>query len=228
MNPKDALILVIFSIFLGVVMFGQSSSDSYKGEKNLLSAGIEKDTTTSVRGKTALFIGDSHTANHSFGWQKQLCDSTGMIMRNVSVGGKTTDWMLNEAVYGINDNIDFLFLYGGANDMYTGAMSPNDCLVNLQKIVNIAHSRRIKTIVITGFDPLKVVTANKNDYKSRYAHLQSLMLQKLQNCTVIDCRDIIKREDCSDPLCHMKKTGHQKITNQIIKDLRLLTIPITH
>lgn len=227
MNLKDTSILVIFSIFLGVVMFGQRATDSPLDEGISKTDSSTRDTATSVRGKIALFIGDSHSANHQFGWQKQLCDSTGLIMRNVSAGGKTTDWMLNEAVYGVNDNIDFLFLYGGANDMHSGAMSPNDCLVNLQKIVNVAHSRGIKVIVITGFDPQKVVTANKSSYKNRYAHLQFLMLQKLQNCTVVDCRKIIQREDCSDPLCHMKKTGHRKIANQIIQDLHLLTISTT-
>ena len=32
-----------------------------------------------VRGKKALFIGDSHTANHGYGWQVQLCKATGLI-----------------------------------------------------------------------------------------------------------------------------------------------------
>ena len=51
---------------------------------------IGLDTVISVRGKKALFIGDSHTANHANGWQVLVCKQTGMKMKNVSESGKTT------------------------------------------------------------------------------------------------------------------------------------------
>ena len=37
---------------------------------------VPKDTICDVKDKTALFIGDSHTSNHSVGWQIILCKKT--------------------------------------------------------------------------------------------------------------------------------------------------------
>lgn len=221
MNFKDISILIIFSLFIGMMMFGRSTQDS---PQPMQEQPIPEPDSPNVQGQTALFIGDSHTANHQFGWQKQLCQKTGMIMKNVSAGGKTTDWMLNEAVYGINDDIDHLFIYGGANDMYSNYMSPEDCIVNIQKIVNLATSRGIKTYVLTGFDPNKVVRVNRPKYIQRYTSLQELMLQDLKKCVVIDIRNSVDIEDCADALCHMKRPGHRKIANTIINTLRLKTL----
>lgn len=221
MNFKDISILIIFSLFLGVVMFGQSAQDTSQPMQE--QPRLEPDSPN-VQGQTALFIGDSHTANHQFGWQKQLCQRTGMIMKNASVGGKTSDWMLNQAVYGINDHIDYLFIYGGANDMYSNYMSPEDCIAIIQKIVDLASSKGIKTYVLTGFDPNKVVRVNRPKYIVRYTRLQELMLRDLKGCVVIDIRNSVGIEDCADALCHMKKPGHRKIANTIIRSLRLQTI----
>ena len=54
------------------------------------------DTVISVKGKKALFIGDSHTTA-DYGWQHQVCKKTGMSYLNTSVGGKQTYWMLETA-----------------------------------------------------------------------------------------------------------------------------------
>jgi hypothetical protein len=142
-------------------------------------------------------------------------------MKNASVGGKSTDWMLNEAVYGINEKIDHLFIYGGANDMYSNYMSPEQCIGNIQKIVNLASTRGVKTYVLTGFDPKKVVRVNRPKYIQRYTRLQELMLQDLKGCKVIDIRNSVVIEDCADALCHMKKPGHTKIASTIIDTLSL-------
>jgi hypothetical protein len=217
---KDSLILIAFCLFAGLLLFGKNNypapqipqaEDTIVAKKN-------------VAGKKALFIGDSHTSNHSFGWQKQLCEKTGMIMKNVSVGGKTTDWMLNEGVYGMDNTIDFLFIYGGANDMYGAYMKPEDCLDNIQRLVNLGNGRGAGVIVMTGFSANKVVTVSNPGYKLRYAKLQSLMLSDLKGCDVVDCRGIIEKSDCSDGLCHMRKSGHTKMAMSVIEQLNLDTI----
>lgn len=178
---------------------------------------------TNMEGKQALFIGDSHTANHSYGWQKVLCDNTRMKMKNVSVGGKTTYWMLNQSVYGMNKSIDILFIYGGANDMASTSIAPDECIDNIQRMVNLGRSYGIPVVVMTGFDP-KVITLNNPGYKSRYATLQKLMLSHLKGCTVIDCRSTIVLKDCGgDPLCHMARSGHKKMAEKVIQDLRFQT-----
>ena len=74
------------------------------------------DTVVSVRGKKALFIGDSHTAA-DYGWQHQVAKKTGMSYLNTAVGGKQTGWMLEQAKQKVTEYFDYCFIYGGANDM---------------------------------------------------------------------------------------------------------------
>ncbi len=50
---------------------------------------IDTPTVVNVKDKTALYIGDSHTANHNAGWQVQLSKAVGFKMINASVGGKS-------------------------------------------------------------------------------------------------------------------------------------------
>ena len=76
------------------------------------------DTVVSVRGKKALFIGDSHTANHDWGWQVIVCKKTGLILNNTAVIGKHLPWMVNVANMGVTKNFDYCFIYGGANDIH--------------------------------------------------------------------------------------------------------------
>jgi len=179
----------------------------------------------SMEGKLALFIGDSHTSNHSYGWQKVLCDNTRMAMKNVSVGGKTTYWMLNQSVYAMNESIDIMFIYGGANDMAASSIAPDECIDNIQRMVNLGKGYGIPVVVMTGFDP-KVITLNNPGYKSKYVTLQRLMLTHLKGCTVIDFRSSIVLKDCGgDPLCHMARSGHRKIAEKVIKDLNYRTFP---
>ena len=184
---------------------------------------IPKDTLISVKDKTALIIGDSHSANNTNGWQKVLCDKTGMKMINASVGGKTTYWMLDMALYKINNNIDYCFVYGGANDMYSNGIKPVHALRNIQGIVKMCNGRGIKCYVITGFDPKKCTKTNNVNYPSRYSTLQKMMLDSIKGATVFDTR-VVERTDCWDALCHMAPSGHKKIADKIIQDGKFKTI----
>ena len=66
---------------------------------------IKQDTVVSVKGKKALFIGDSHSAA-DYGWQHQVCKKTGMTYLNTAVGGKQTAWMLQEAKLKVTEYFD--------------------------------------------------------------------------------------------------------------------------
>lgn len=184
---------------------------------------IPKDTLVSVKDKTALIIGDSHSANNTNGWQKVLCDKTGMKMINASVGGKTTYWMLDMALYKINDKIDYCFVYGGANDMYSSGIKPVHALRNIQGIVRMCNGRGVKCFVLTGFDPVKCTRTNNPNYPGRYAKLQQMMLDSIKDATVIDTR-VVNIKDCWDNLCHMAPSGHKKIAEKIIHDGKFRTI----
>ena len=179
------------------------------------------DTQISVKNKISLFIGDSHTANFKNGWQRVLCDKTGMICKNAAVSGKTTYFMLNMSVYKLSKDIDYCFVYGGANDMYTNTITPQEAVDNIKLIAKGCRAQGIKCVVLTGFDPAKCTRTTNPNYVSKYVKFQELLLTEYMNgATVIDTR-VVSRSDCWDDLCHMNPNGHRKIANKIIEDLNL-------
>jgi hypothetical protein len=174
------------------------------------------DTVNDIRGKRALFIGDSHTANHGYGWQVQLCQATGLIQNNISVGGKTTSWMLQQAQMCVTSNYDYCFIYGGANDMYNSHISAGMAFNNIQYMVNICKYKGVKPIVLTGFDYSVCTRTENKAYPGKGAELQRMLLGQLQNATVVDTR-VVYRSDCGDALCHMNYSGHQKMAQAVIR-----------
>lgn len=216
------LMLVYFFLIFGLVVASTSLTiekeykPSFTQPKDTI---VFVDTLVNVKDKTALIIGDSHSANNTNGWQKVLCDKTGMKMINASVGGKTTYWMLETALYKINNSINYCFVYGGANDMYSSGIKPVDALKNIQGIIRMCNGRGIKCYVITGFDPEKCTRTNNPKYPGRYAKLQKMMLDSIKDATVIDTR-VVERTDCWDALCHMAPSGHKKIADKIIQDAK--------
>lgn len=178
------------------------------------------DTINDVRDKRALFIGDSHTANHNYGWQIQLCQATGLRQNNISVGGKTTSWMLQQAKMSINSNYDYCFIYGGANDMYNSHISASMAFNNIQYIVNICKFKGVKAVVLTGFDYSVCTRTGNVSYPVKGKELQEMLLGQLQNAIVVDTR-VVSRSDCGDALCHMSYSGHKKVAEKVIKDLAL-------
>lgn len=180
-----------------------------------------KDTPVVVN-KTALFIGDSHTANHQFGWQVQLCKQTGVKYKNVSVSGKSTGWMVLMAKQHLYKGLGYCFIYGGANDMW-GGIEPRVAFDNIQYMVELCAAKGVKAVVLTGFDAKKVTKTNNLGYPERYSRFQKLLLDSLKGATVVDTR-VIDRGDCWDGLCHMNYGGHKKIAEKIIKDLEFKKI----
>jgi len=222
MKIKDAIILTFGSLFLGwAVLHTKPLTPS---QAKPMPAITTLDTLTSVKGKTALFIGDSHTANHQSGWQKQLSDSVGFNMINPSEVGKTTYWMLNMALYKLNDKIDYCFVYGGANDMYSNNISIEEAIENIKGITRMCSKLGVKCYILTGFDPITCTRTKNSRYALRYATFQRLLLEEsFEGAVVIDTR-VVARTDCWDGLCHMNPKGHKKIAQKIIKDLKLKKI----
>lgn len=220
MKLKDYVILTGCSLFMGwaIVESHPSNIDPLAvGTLAVPQDTIPKDTQISVKGLNALFIGDSHTSNYSKGWQKVLSDSVGFKMDNASVGGKTTYWMLEIALYKINDKVDYVFVYGGANDMYSNHITPQAAVDNIKGIARMATKRGAKCIVLTGFDPYKCTRTKNKAYPSRYAKFQQLLLtQDMDGAKVVDVRGVVNRLDCWDNLCHMNPNGHRKIGEFVI------------
>ena len=223
MRIKDAFILAALSLTLGwaVVESKPTATHSPNTIKQVVDT-IKQDTVISVKGKKALFIGDSHSAA-DYGWQHQLCKKTKMTYLNTAVGGKQTAWMLEEAKAKVTEYFDYCFIYGGANDM-AGTRPPMKSVKNIQAIVNICNRHGVTPIVITGFDPVTCIDIKGRDvykgYPQRYAKFQQCLIDSIKGAVVVETH-CISRTDCGDFLCHMTASGHKKMCNFIISACRL-------
>jgi lysophospholipase L1-like esterase len=224
MNIKDKLLLTISSLMVGWMIVHAQPRTIDKPLPLIDTTVIDTPIILNVKGKTALFIGDSHTANHNNGWQKVLSDKVGFNMINVSILGKTTYWMVNEAVYRLTNEIDYCFVYGGANDMYTSSITVKEAIQNIKGIARICNNLGIKCIILTGFDPVKCTRTSNPRYAYKYAELQRILLSEyMEGARVIDTR-VVDRVDCWDGLCHMNPAGHRKVAEKVIKDLHFQKI----
>jgi hypothetical protein len=231
MNIKDGILLMLASLVFGWVLLKATPpiKDIIEIEQPIdntpLSATIPSiktiniDTVNDIRGKRALFIGDSHTANHNYGWQIQVCQATGLVQNNIAVGGKTTSWMLQQANMYLTPNYDYCFIYGGANDMYNSHISAVSAFNNIQAIVNMCNYKGVKAVVLTGFDYSVCTRTDNRMYPVKGAELQRMLLSQLRGAQVVDTR-VVYRGDCGDALCHMSYSGHQKTAKAVISACR--------
>ena len=170
MRIKDGVFLMALSFIVGYVVV-----ESKPAVRDPLAWGelpqvdtikqdtIKQDTVISVKGKKALFIGDSHSAA-DYGWQHQVCKKTGMTYLNTAVGGKQTAWMLQEARAKVTPYFDYCFIYGGANDMASNR-PPMNSVKNIQAIVNLCNKAHVTPIVITGFDPVTCINITASGHR---------------------------------------------------------------
>ena len=224
-NLVKAIILVIVIGVLGFI-----TSWSVWGQENKITDTVKidtvkvkpQDTIVDVKGKYVLFIGDSHTSNPG-GWQTILSNETKMRMNNISVGGKTTGWMLERAKESIHEGLDYCFIYGGANDTYNSKITIESAVKNVQKIVNICNSKGVIPVVITGFNPLVCINTPENpNYPLKYSNFQNELVNKIEGANVV-ITHVVDRKDCWDGLCHMGPSGHRKIAQHIIKKMKFKT-----
>jgi len=221
MRIKDAIILFFASLILGWAI-----AETHPKIADPMAVGsiaipsqqdtiiVPKDTIVDVKDKTALFIGDSHTSNHSAGWQVVLCKKTKLRMNNISVVGKTTGWMLERARLNLSSNYDYCFIYGGANDMYTQSITVKQAVNNIKQIVKLCKAHNVKPVILTGFDPIKCTRTSNVNYGPKYAKFQQTLLDSFGSM-VVDTR-VIEREQCWDYLCHMNPEGHRKVAEKVI------------
>jgi lysophospholipase L1-like esterase len=117
-----------------------------------------------------MFVGDSHSAGPEWTWNYLIAkDHPEWDVTQLAVGGKRTDWMLQNLQTKLNEKkYDLVFIYGGANDV----MSPQPIstpISNIQKMVDLVNGQGGKAIVLTGFDsetifnPEKVTTTKYCD-----------------------------------------------------------------
>ena len=224
-NLVKAIILVIVMGILGFITSWKVWGNNKPIEDTIKIDTVKvkpQDTIVDVKGKYVLYIGDSHTSNPN-GWQYILSNKTKMRMNNVSVGGKTTGWMLERAKESVHEGLDYCFIYGGANDMFNSKITIENAVKNIQIIVNICNSKGVKPVVITGFDPLTCINTPENtNYRVKYSNFQYRLLNTIKGATVI-MTHVVDRKDCWDGLCHMSPSGHKKIANHIIDRMNFKT-----
>jgi hypothetical protein len=183
-------------------------------------------TPNRVAGKKALFIGDSHTSAYGWGWQDMICQKTGMKLTNTASVGKQTSWMMTRLKKYADSSYTYCFIYGGGNDVAAG-VPPRQIYQNISKMVSYAEEIGMQPVVITGSDPsvvIKPVSGHWKRYIQNKSVLQQLMVDSLQGAVVIDVRDIIEKKDCADFLCHMRMSGHQKISDRVIQRMGFVKI----
>ena len=216
-------LIVVYMLILFSLVLSSISTPHSNGEVPYINNKF-MDTVHDVNGKVVAFIGDSHTS-YSKGWQDILSKKTGLKYFNYSVGGISTNWMLDIAKNNLNSYHNFLFVWGGANDMFGNYITPKQALNNVQEIVNLANKRKIKTFILTGFSP-KDCVENKNQkteqYIKRYSEYQQLLVDSIKGATVIKNHFVNKNDgDCGDYICHMTYQGHTKMADSIISTLKL-------
>ena len=223
-----SLIFITFFTLCVVFSTGMNSKQEFKLQREekliFIKDTIQKvDTITDVNGKMALFIGDSHTANHHWGWQIVLCDKTGLKMNNTAVGGKTTSWMVGVAKTSVTENFDYCFICGGANDMF-GSVKATKAVSNIQQIVNMCNEKGVHAVVITGFNAKTCcITPDNPGYPSRYSQFQQMLVDSIKGAKVVDARSNVIRKDCGDAICHMNHSGHIKIAESVISQMKFKT-----
>jgi lysophospholipase L1-like esterase len=224
----------IISLGLGLFFWGvssrgkESTPKNYPTSRDTINLGVSPDTLVNAKGKSVLFIGDSHTT-YAHGWQDRLCKRTGMSYLNTAVGGKTTGWMLGVLRTNISSRYDYCIIWGGANDM-AGMIKPLDAVRNVQKMVDICNSKGVKAIVMTGFNPRTCVDVSRQSkawqpYPARYEVFQKMLQDSIRGAQVIKSHFISRKErDCGDFCCHMNASGHVKMADSMISRLNFKTI----
>jgi hypothetical protein len=222
MKLKDSLILTIASLGFGWVVVNATTPTQVQTIQDTVK--VDTPIVVNVKDKTALFIGDSHTSNHNNGWQKVLSNKVGFNMINISILGKTTYWMLEQSHLKLNNKIDYCFVYGGANDMYTTSITVKEAVNNIKGIARMCNGLGIKCVIITGFDPIKCTNTPNKNYAHKYNEFQKTLLNtNMEFAQVIDTR-VVDKTDCWDGLCHMNPNGHKKIANKVISDLNFVVL----
>lgn len=218
---KGVILLIVVStvgVFTSWMVWGRE-------DKKIISPEIKKeeiveDTIVDVNGKRALFIGDSHTANHDWGWQVIVCKKTGMVLKNTAVVGRHLPWMVSVAKQTISPYYDYCFIYGGANDIH-GNRNPYSVVKDVQKIVEMCNMNGVEAIVLTGFNAEECVKpiSGQEFYPKAYTRYQKILMDSIKDATVVDTR-VVVRTDCGDWTCHMNPSGHKKVANAVITRMK--------
>lgn len=179
-----------------------------------------------VKGKKIAVIGDSHSALYREGWQDVLSWKYGFELNNLSVGGKSTPWMLEtlKKFYSDGNKADVVFIYGGANDSFGNAKLEN-IVKNIQDMVDLVKSNSGIPIVIAGFDYEKAVKPKVSSKYyvgiDRYRQLQKLIESQIKNADVVSTWEDVDSNTTGGDGFHLpaskQKLFADYVSNKILK-----------
>lgn len=188
-----------------------------------------------TEGRNCGFIGDSWaygsglTNRESERYSRLVCEALGMNEYNVSVSGsgygardgKQTFSQQLDLLKSKCDDVDYIIVYGGINDLYHNVMSADEMVSADKTFVNKAHSLFPHAIVVrAGFNMPSKMYANKGRrfFTDGYERLKNAQLQ-YSNFDYGNCLDA---SDCSKYFCfnaeyyqsdliHPNASGHRRI-----------------
>jgi lysophospholipase L1-like esterase len=183
------------------------------------------------KGKSALFVGDSHTIA-SPSWAEAIKAKFGLgSTAKIASNGKTTAWMLTNLQTYLSKNKapDYIFIWGGTNDAY-GSTKIDDITKNIQAMVTLGKSKGSKVIVVQGYAPYNVsynfdlskmytgaTQSSMIKGRNRLIELQKNNQSKIKNADVIvPAYANFKRTDSTDGI-HLKMPNYKILGEYIGK-----------
>ena len=207
-------ILGLWTTLLGAKKVTPSANPVIKANKGLLLLS---------KGKSALFVGDSHTIA-SPSWAEAIKTKFGLgSIAKIASNGKTTGWMLTnlQTYLATNKAPDYIFIWGGTNDAY-GSTKIDDITKNIQTMVTLGKSKGSKVIVVQGYAPYNVsynfdlskmyagaTQSSLINGRNRVIELQKNNQSKIKNADVIvPAYANFKRTDSTDGI-HLKMPNYK-------------------
>ena len=199
-----------------------------KGGKKLIDA----------KGKTILFVGDSHTSltvqplentkqYKGTGWQSYLAKIYGFKEINISEGGRASKYMMAKFFTYLKTHANpyACFFYLGANDAYS-PVSNIQVIKNLQLMIDTCNEKGIIPIIISGYNSRKVIVNNprlkpfgNNTQQGLWdmgekRYQQQLMFSQLKNAIIVPIFENVLPSDAADGL-HLGQKKQQQFAEFI-------------
>jgi len=168
-----------------------------------------------------LIMGDSISV-YANGWQDVLCKQKNLNCTNIAKGGMKTNWMVKTLREHLKSDHSYsqVIIYGGINDIFSYV--PIDSAVkNVERMVAICKSHKIKPIVIIGYDPNTIihnswVTDRKLETKLRNEYIEyQKRLMHIQGAEIIPMVPTTS-QDSGDGI-HLSRQGHKTFAEYFSK-----------
>lgn len=173
--------------------------------------------------KRYLFIGDSLTVyNPSYADQlKSVCKD--INYKKIAVGGKRTDWMLNELTNELQkEKYDVITIWGGVNDVYS--LVPIEKIKsNLNAMYKMAKRKGAKVVAVT-IVPTATYNLATPNYINRTDQINKWIRSNKDVNKVVDAYKVLsdghkatKPEYLQPDSLHLNSAAHKAIMNEYLR-----------